>query len=232
LIADTTEERVDLGAGRRQVRLVVEYDGTGLGGWQRQDNAPTVQGHLEAALGRLLNAPTTVAGASRTDAGVHALGQVASFRTDRTTPLHGIRRGLNSLLPPGIAVVEAAEADDAFHPRFSATGKHYQYLLLTRPDRSPRWARVAWHRRAPLDLAAMTAAAAAFAGSATSRRSGPPGARRARRRGASMRSRCPGRAPSSSPSTSGATRFCATWCGSWSGPSSTSAKGACRRPDP
>lgn len=164
MIADATEERVDLGAGRRQVRLVVEYDGTGLGGWQRQDNAPTVQGHLEAALGRLLNAPTTVAGASRTDAGVHALGQVASFRTDRTTPLHGIRRGLNSLLPPEIAVVEAAEADDAFHPRFSATGKHYQYLLLTRPDRSPRWARVAWHRRAPLDLAAMTAAAAAFAG--------------------------------------------------------------------
>lgn len=149
---------------RRQVRLVVEYDGTDLGGWQRQDNAPTVQGHLEAAVSRLLDTPTAIAGASRTDAGVHALGQVASFRTDRTTPLHGIRRGLNSLLPPGIAVVDAAEADPDFHPRFSATGKHYQYLLLTRADRSPRWARFAWHRRTALDLEAMTEAAAAFVG--------------------------------------------------------------------
>lgn len=154
----------DTGGGRRQVRLTVEYDGTGLGGWQRQLNAPTVQGHLEAALSKLLATPTTVTGASRTDAGVHAQGQVASFRTDRAIPLQGIRRGLNTLLPPQIAITEALDVDDEFHPRFSATGKHYQYLLLTRPDRSPRWARVAWHRRAPLDLAAMTAAAAAFAG--------------------------------------------------------------------
>ena len=154
----------DLRGGARQVRLTVEYDGTGLGGWQRQTNAPTVQGHLEAALSRLLDTPTTVAGASRTDAGVHALGQVASFRTDRTTPLHGIRRGLNSLLPPAIAITEAAEAEPAFHPRFSATGKHYRYLLLTRADRSPRWARWAWHRPRPLDVAAMEAAAAVLLG--------------------------------------------------------------------
>src|SRR5436305_2096716 len=99
----------------RHIRLVVEYDGTSLCGWQRQANGPTVQGHLEAALARLLTHEVAVTGASRTDAGVHARGQVASFRTERTIPLHGIRRGLNSLLPREISVREASEVDDAFH---------------------------------------------------------------------------------------------------------------------
>jgi tRNA pseudouridine38-40 synthase len=148
----------------RHIRLLVEYDGTGLCGWQRQDNGPTVQGHLEAALAKLLAHEVTVIGASRTDAGVHARGQVASFRTERAIPLHGIRRGLNSLLPPAIAIVEASDAQDDFHPRFSATGKHYRYLLLARPDRSPRWRDRAWHHPAPLDREAMRAAAAALIG--------------------------------------------------------------------
>jgi tRNA pseudouridine(38-40) synthase len=78
-----------------------------------------VQGHLEAALGKLLSHEVTVAGASRTDAGVHASGQVASFRTERAIPLHGIRRGLNSLLPDAIAIASATEAAEEFHPRFS-----------------------------------------------------------------------------------------------------------------
>jgi len=148
----------------RHIRLVVEYDGTGLCGWQRQANGPTVQGHLEDALARLLAHEVSVVGASRTDAGVHASGQVASFRTERAIPLHGVRRGLNSMLPPAIAIAEAAEAPDDFHPRFSATGKHYRYLLLTRADRSPRWRARAWHRQGPLDLAAMRDAAAPLIG--------------------------------------------------------------------
>lgn len=148
----------------RNVRLVVEYDGAGLGGWQRQDNAPTVQGHLEDVLGRILGHPVAVAGASRTDAGVHALGQVASFRTSKAIPVDGIRRGCNSLLPSAIAITAADEAPEGFHPRFSATGKHYRYLILARPDRSPRWHHWAWHRRAPLDQDAMRAAAAALVG--------------------------------------------------------------------
>jgi tRNA pseudouridine38-40 synthase len=148
----------------RHIRLVVEYDGTGLSGWQRQDNGPTVQGHLEAALATLLAHEVTVAGASRTDAGVHARGQVASFRTERAIPLHGIRRGLNSLLPEAIAVVSATEASDEFHPRFSATGKHYRYLLLVRADRSPTWRQRAWYQRSALDRAAMREAAAALIG--------------------------------------------------------------------
>jgi tRNA pseudouridine38-40 synthase len=148
----------------RHIRLLVEYDGTGLCGWQRQANGPTVQGHLEAALARLLTHEVAVVGASRTDAGVHARGQVASFRTERAIPLHGVRRGLNALLPPAIAIVEASEVADDFHPRFSATGKHYRYLVLTRADRSPRWRDRAWHHPAPLDRDAMREAAAALIG--------------------------------------------------------------------
>ena len=148
----------------RHIRLIVEYDGTALCGWQRQANGPTVQGHLEDALTRLLDGATSVVGASRTDAGVHARGQVASFRTERAIPLHGVRRGLNSLLPPAIAIADAAEVPDDFHPRFSATGKHYRYLVLTRGDRSPRWRNRAWHHPGALDLAAMRQAAAALIG--------------------------------------------------------------------
>jgi tRNA pseudouridine38-40 synthase len=148
----------------RQIRLVVEYDGTSLCGWQRQANGPTVQGHLEEALAKLLSHEAPVVGASRTDAGVHARGQVASFRTARPIPLHGIRRGLNSLLPREIAVRDAAEVPDDFHPRFSATGKHYRYTILARPDRSPRWRDRAWHRPEPLSIEAMAAAAALLLG--------------------------------------------------------------------
>jgi tRNA pseudouridine38-40 synthase len=148
----------------RHIRLVVEYDGTGLHGWQRQANGATVQQHLEAALARLLSHPAPIVGASRTDAGVHARGQVASFRTERPIPLHGIRRGLNSMLPPQIAIRDAAEVGEDFHPRFSAIGKHYRYTLLARPDRSPRWRDRAWHHSDPLELTAMRAGASHLIG--------------------------------------------------------------------
>ena len=147
----------------RHIRLVVEYDGTTLCGWQRQTNGPTVQGHIEDALAKLLAHPVSIRGASRTDAGVHARGQVASFRTERTIPLHGIRRGLNSMLPDAIAIREATEVDGDFHPRFSATGKHYRYTILASRDRSPLRAR-AWHHGEPLDLDAMRVAASALCG--------------------------------------------------------------------
>ena len=148
----------------RHIRLVVEYDGSGLCGWQRQANGPTVQQHLEEALARLLQHEVDVVGASRTDAGVHARGQVAAFRTDRPIPLHGIRRGLNALLPETIAIRCADEVPDDFHPRFRATGKHYRYTILARPDRSPRWRDRAWHHPEPLALAAMQDAAGALLG--------------------------------------------------------------------
>lgn len=150
--------------GVRHIRLVVEYDGSSLHGWQRQANAPTVQQHLEEALTKLCAHAVGVTGASRTDAGVHARGQVACFRTERAIPLHGVRRGLNSLLPESIAIREAEEVDESFHPRFSATGKHYRYTILTARDRSPRWRERAWHHPEALDRDAMRAAAAHLCG--------------------------------------------------------------------
>jgi tRNA pseudouridine38-40 synthase len=148
----------------RQIRLVVEYDGSQLHGWQRQHNNPTVQQHLEEALAKILTHEVTVTGASRTDAGVHARGQIASFRTERPISVVGVRRGLNTLLPDAIAIRDAAEVPDDFHPRFSATGKHYRYTILARRERSPRWRDFAWHVRDPLNVHAMHDAARAFIG--------------------------------------------------------------------
>ncbi|MFT3693240.1 MAG: tRNA pseudouridine(38-40) synthase TruA [Kofleriaceae bacterium] len=148
----------------RNIRLVVDYDGTGLHGWQRQPNGETVQQHLEETLARLLTHEVQVAGASRTDSGVHARGQVALFHTERPISLHGIRRGANTYLPPQIAIVEATEVSDDFHPRFSATGKHYRYTLVTRQERIPRLRHFAWHHPDALDLDAMRAGAAHLIG--------------------------------------------------------------------
>jgi tRNA pseudouridine38-40 synthase len=146
-------------SSERAIRLVVEYDGTGLGGWQRQANAPTVQQHLEEAVATMIGAEVPVVGASRTDAGVHALGQVACFRTTSAIRTEGFRLGLTSRLPEAIAVVAAEEAAADFHPRFSATGKRYRYSVFTRSARSPLLARTTWHRPGvTLDLAAMRAA--------------------------------------------------------------------------
>lgn len=151
-------------APSRTIRLIVEYDGTELCGWQRQDNGPSVQQHLEEALERMVGAPTQVTGASRTDSGVHALGQVATFRTESTIPAFGFRRGLNGHLPPSIAVVEADEVPESFHPRFDARGKHYRYALLIRPERSPLARSHTWHLAVPVDVDAMREAAALMLG--------------------------------------------------------------------
>lgn len=143
----------------RNLKLLVEYDGTDFEGWQRQaPPARTVQAALEDALLEMTRAPTLVRGAGRTDAGVHARGQVASFVTEAAIPVVGFRRGLNALLDPDVAVLDVAEVDPAFDPRRSARGKHYAYRVLTRESRSPLLRRTSWHVGARLDLAAMAAA--------------------------------------------------------------------------
>jgi tRNA pseudouridine38-40 synthase len=148
----------------RNVKLVLEYDGTDLCGWQRQKGDPSVQQHLEEALSEMLKTEVKVTGASRTDAGVHALGQVANFKTDSNIPLHGFRRGLNSSLPDSIAIVAAHEVGEEFHARFSARGKRYRYRILATSERAPLVRHRAWHRPRPLNLDAMRNAAPALLG--------------------------------------------------------------------
>jgi len=117
-------------------RLTLEYDGAPFVGWQRQDNGPSVQGALEIAIEKLSGERVTVTGAGRTDAGVHALGQVAHFDLVKEFEPGKVRDALNHhLRPDPVSVLEAAVADGEFHARFSATGRHYLFRILNR--RSP-----------------------------------------------------------------------------------------------
>jgi tRNA pseudouridine38-40 synthase len=149
---------------RRNIRLLLEYDGTGYHGWQRQLDGATIQGVLEAAVARLTQAPAAIIGSGRTDAGVHARGQVANFRTGSAIPLKAFHQGLNSMLPKDIAVLEATEAEPSFHARKSARAKTYEYRILNRPNRSPLHHHYSWWIAAPLDLSVMIGAAAALPG--------------------------------------------------------------------
>lgn len=141
-------------------KVVLEYDGTEYAGWQRQLNAPTIQGTLEDALTAIADTRLTVVGAGRTDAGVHALGQVATFRSDRRLSGHNWLRALNARLPADISVLSVEEVPDEFHARYAAKGKLYEYHLLNRAERSALLRQRAWMLFKSLDLAAMTEAAA------------------------------------------------------------------------
>lgn len=146
------------------VRLVVRYDGASYSGWQRQRGVPTVQEALEDAASVMSVARITVRGAGRTDAGVHALGQLASFQTEKHIPAHGWRLGLNGRLPPSVSVWDARIVRDGFDPRRASAGKRYRYLLHLHPDRDPMLHRRAWHLYGPMDLAAMRDEAKALVG--------------------------------------------------------------------
>jgi tRNA pseudouridine38-40 synthase len=123
-----------------------------------------VQACLEDAFAAMVGAPVRVTGAGRTDAGVHALGQVVSVKVDVAIPAGGFLRGLNTHLPPDIAVRELDDVADGFDARRSARGKVYRYAIWNHLVRSPQRARWSWHHRAPLDTHAMREAAAAFVG--------------------------------------------------------------------
>ncbi|MDR3300686.1 MAG: tRNA pseudouridine(38-40) synthase TruA [Candidatus Accumulibacter sp.] len=142
-----------------RIALGVEYDGSIWRGWQTQPGGETVQDALEAALGRIAGEKISVMGAGRTDAGVHATGQVAHFDTRAARPLTAWVRGVNTLLPPTIAVRWAQPVSDAFHARLSAYGRCYRYLLLNRAQRPGLWhGRAGWHHL-PLDEERMRRAA-------------------------------------------------------------------------
>lgn len=115
----------------RNIRLLIAFDGTAYYGWQRQKNAPTIQGTLEDKLSSLCNTPIKLHGAGRTDTGVHALSMVAHFHTSVGHQLSAFSRGLNSMLPHDIRILDAEEVAPDFHSRFSALGKTYRYDFFT-----------------------------------------------------------------------------------------------------
>lgn len=144
----------------RNFKLVIEYDGTAYNGWQRQSNTLTIQtltiqGTIEDRLKRMTGESITLIGSGRTDAGVHATGQVASFCVETRLTSDVFAKGLNSLLPPDIVIKDCAEVDKAFHARYDARSKVYDYRILNRPTPSALLRQYAWHIRRPLDLEAM-----------------------------------------------------------------------------
>lgn len=148
----------------RRLRVTLEYEGTELAGWQLQPDARSVQGELEAAVQKVTGSPARVTGAGRTDAGVHARGQVAHF--DSSTRLRDgeLQRALNAVLPDDVSVIGLRTARPDFHARRDAVSKRYVYRLLLRGPSSPLRRRFAWQVRGRLDLAAMRRAAAALRG--------------------------------------------------------------------
>ncbi|MBI5116222.1 tRNA pseudouridine(38-40) synthase TruA [Candidatus Poribacteria bacterium] len=147
----------------RTIKLVLQYDGGKYAGWQVQDNATTIQELVENALGTVLQEKIRVSAASRTDSGVHALGNVAAFKTSNPFPLHRLHRALNGILPPDIRATEIVETKEGFVPRY-AKEKTYRYALAFGEFVSPFQRRYAWHVREALDFGAMQQAAEAFIG--------------------------------------------------------------------
>lgn len=151
-------------ADHRTLKLVLQYDGTDYVGWQRQAVGTSIQGLLEDALLPIEGRRVVVHGAGRTDAGVHALGQVASLTLTATLDAVTLARALNAVLPADVRVVHAAEADADFHARFSASAKVYEYRFLIGPYATPFLRRYALHVIAPLDVEALRAASRALVG--------------------------------------------------------------------
>lgn len=148
-----------------QLKLLVEYEGTAYVGWQVQPDGPSVQAVLEQALATVLREPVRVRAAGRTDAGVHACGQVVSVPVSRVpADLARLLRSLNALTPDDVAVREITVVDDAFDPRRHAKSRLYEYRILQAAAPSAFWHRYAWHHPLALDTSAMTAGAAALVG--------------------------------------------------------------------
>jgi tRNA pseudouridine38-40 synthase len=149
----------------RTLRLLIAYDGTEFAGWQRQANAIAIQQVVEEAFAPLNDGvAVTIAGAGRTDSGVHALGQVASVNVEFSHSANAVWRALNVRLPPAIRVLDVAEAEPGFHAQFDATGKSYRYRIATTPVQSPFDRAFTWHVPWALDVTAMRRAAARFIG--------------------------------------------------------------------
>ncbi len=143
----------------RNIKLILAYDGTDFHGWQRQQDSRTVQGVLEDALERLTGARPTTMASGRTDAGVHALGQVVQFMTTSAHSLETMIRALNAHLPRDVRVMDAAEVPQSFHPTLDAVSKRYRYVIDNARIGDPFCLRYAWYVGRPLDAERMAAGA-------------------------------------------------------------------------
>lgn len=139
-------------------KLVIEYDGTAYHGWQRQSNTCTIQGTIEDALKTMTGQSVTLIGSGRTDAGVHATGQVANFCLETRLTSDVFARGLNSLLPPDIVIKDCTAVGEGFHARYDARSKVYDYRILNRPIPAALFRQYSWHIKLSLDLDAMRTA--------------------------------------------------------------------------
>lgn len=143
----------------RRIKILVSYDGTGYHGWQVQPELPTIQGALEQVISQIEGRPVQVAGSGRTDAGVHAVAQVAAFSIQNPIPVDNLRRAVNRLLPRDIRVLHVEEAAPDFHPRFQAKRKTYEYRIFRGEICSPFERRYVYHHPYPLAVEEMIATA-------------------------------------------------------------------------
>jgi tRNA pseudouridine38-40 synthase len=141
----------------RNFKLTIEYDGSAYHGWQRQKGARTIQAAIERALTAMTRQPVTLVGAGRTDAGVHAIGQVANFKCHTALTADIFQNGLNSLLPEDVVIRQCCEVAEDFHARYSAKSKRYAYRIINQPIRIAIGRQYAWHMLKPLDPVAMQA---------------------------------------------------------------------------
>ncbi len=148
----------------RTLRLTLAYDGTDYAGWQVQPDQPTVQGVIERALKKITGSPARILASGRTDAGVHALGQVASFRSETGLATDVLKRALNGELPHDVAVLDVDEAPESFHPIRDATAKRYRYSIHDGPVRDVFGRRYCWQYRRRLDVDSMQRAAGILLG--------------------------------------------------------------------
>ncbi len=143
---------------RKNFKLIIEYDGSSYHGWQRQKNIKTIQGEIEKAIMTITGKKIALTGSGRTDAGVHAFGQVANFYCDTEISPEVFQRGLNSLMPKDIIIKECNTVNEKFHARYDAKAKTYQYRILNRTTPSAICRQYAWFIKKKLDLDAMQSA--------------------------------------------------------------------------
>ena len=150
---------------KRNIKLILAYEGTRYLGWQKTAMGPSIEGELDKAVTQILRHPVKLQAASRTDAGVHAAGQVVNFFTTSEMPLDKLQKGLNGVLPEDISVLKIEEADDHFHPTLDSQGKEYHYSVCLGPTQVPFYRNFSWHFIYAIDVEAMKKAAFYLKGS-------------------------------------------------------------------